>query len=97
MPSRYYNLYAVHIAHDRGAGVVAGAREAGVRLVVADYDDFFSERSKLREYAPLLVDFVRREFTIDFSLGIDEQLFLRRRATALPERAIARCARASAT
>ena len=95
MPSRYYNLYAVHIAHDRGAGVVAGAREAGVRLVVADYDDFFSERSKLREYAPLLVDFLRREFTIDFSLGIDEQLFLRRRAETLPERdtldALAQC------
>ena len=85
MPSRYYNLYAVHIAHDRGAGVVEGARKAGVRLVVADYDDFFSERSKLREYAPLLVDFLRREFTIDFSLGIDEQLFLKRRATVLPE------------
>ena len=87
MPSRYYNLYAVHIAHDRGAGVVAGARAAGVRLVVTDSDDFFSERSKLREYAPLLVDFVRREFTIDYNLAVDQQIFLRRRETPLPERA----------
>lgn len=84
MPSRYYNHYAVHIAHDRGAGVVAGARAADVALVIADYDDFFSERSKLREYAPLLVDYVRREFAIDFLLGIDEQIFLRRRAAPLP-------------
>jgi hypothetical protein len=87
MPSRYYNLYAVHIAHDRGAGVGAGARAAGVRLVVADSDDFFSERSKLREYAPLLVDFVRREFTIDYNLAVDQQSVLRRRETPLPERA----------
>ncbi len=71
MPSRYYNLYAVHIAGDQGAGVVAGARASGVKLAVTDYDDFFSERSRLRDYAPLLVDFVRREFAIDFTLGSD--------------------------
>jgi hypothetical protein len=87
MPSRYYNLYAVHIARDQGAGVVAGARAAGVGLVVTDYDDFFSERAKLREYAPRLADYVRREFEIDFTLASESQLFLRRRAAALPESA----------
>jgi hypothetical protein len=87
MPSRYYNLYAVHIARDQGAGVVAGAREAGVGLVVTDYDDFFSERARLREYAPRLADYVRREFEIAFTLASESQLFLRRRATPLPERA----------
>ena len=87
MPSRYYNLYAVHIARDQGAGVVAGARDAGVRLVVTDYDDFFSERARLREYAPRLADYVRREFEIAFTLASESQLFLRRRATPLPERA----------
>jgi hypothetical protein len=87
MPSRYYNLYAVHIAHDGGAGVVAGARAAEVRLAVADYDDFFSERVSLREYAPLLVDFLRREFQVALSIGVDKQLFLERREPPLPERA----------
>jgi len=86
MPSRWYNLYAVHIAADRGAGVVEGARRAAVPLVVTDYDDFFSESAKLREYAPVLVDWVKRNFTIDFLIGIDDQIFLRRRPHELPER-----------
>ena len=86
LPGRYYNLYAVHIARDRGAGVVADAESAGVKLVVTDYDDFFSERSKLREYAPLLADWVRRAFRIDFLIGSDSQIFWTRRAQELPER-----------
>jgi hypothetical protein len=86
MPSRYYNLYAVHIAHDRGAGVVEGAEAGGVRLAVADYHDFFSERNRLRDYAPLLTEYLRRNFAPAFSVAIDEHLFLRRRPTPLPQR-----------
>jgi hypothetical protein len=95
LPSRYTNLYAVHIAHDRGAGVVEGSEQSGVRLVVADYDDFFSERSRLRDYAPLLTDYLRRSFAPIFSVAIDEHLFLRRRPSPLPARetqgALAEC------
>jgi hypothetical protein len=86
MPSRYYNLYAVHIAHDGGAGVVAGAEASGVRLAVADYHDFFSERSRLRDYAPILTEYLRRRFEPVFSVAIDEHLFLRRRAVPLADR-----------
>jgi hypothetical protein len=95
MPSRYYNLYAVHIAHDAGAGVVAGAEASGVRLVVADAYDFFSERNRLRDYAPALTDYLRRDFAPAFSVAIDEHLFLRRRPSPLPARetldALAEC------
>jgi hypothetical protein len=86
VPGRYYNLYAVHIAHDGGAGVVDGMRDAGVRVVVADYDDFFSERTRLRDYAPALVDHLRRGYELAFNVSIDEQMFLRRRARPLPAR-----------
>ncbi len=86
MPGRYYNLYAVHIAHDRGAGVVEGVEAGRVRLAVADYDDFFSERTRLRDYAPVLTEYLRRTFAPAFSVAIDKHLFLRRRATPLPER-----------
>ena len=85
MPSRYYNLYAVHIAHDEGAGVVEGAEARRVRLVLADYYDFFSETVGLRQYAPRLVKYLRRFFTPFFSVAIDEHLFLRRRSRPLPD------------
>lgn len=95
MPGRYYNFYAVHIARDRGAGVVAGAEAAGLQLVVADSHDFFSERTRLREYAPVLTEYLRRYFEPAFSVAIDEHLFLQRRALPLPERetldALAHC------
>jgi len=84
MPSRYYNLYAVHIAHDRGVGVVQGAEASEVKLVVADAYDFFSERNRLRDYAPALTDYLRRTFAPAFSVAIDEHLFLRRRPLPLP-------------
>jgi hypothetical protein len=86
MPGRYYNLYSVHIAHDGGAGVVEGAEAARVRLAVADYHDFFSEHTRLRDYAPRLTDYLRRTFAPAFSVAIDEHLFLRRRAAPLPDR-----------
>ena len=95
MPSRHYNLYAVHIAHDGGAGVVEGAEASGVKLAVADYYDFFSERNRLRDYAPALFDYLRRNFAPEFSVAIDEHLFLRRRPSPLPVRetldALAEC------
>jgi prepilin signal peptidase PulO-like enzyme (type II secretory pathway) len=85
-PSRYTNLYAVHIAHDQGAGVVEGSELSGVQLAVADYDDFFSEHNRLRDYAPVLTDYLRRNFAPAFSVAIDEHLFLRRRPSPLPAR-----------
>jgi hypothetical protein len=84
MPSRYYNHYAVHIVHDQGAGVVEGVEASRLRLAVADYHDFFSERNRLRDYAPVLTDHLRRQFRPLFSVAIDEHLFLARRDDVLP-------------
>jgi hypothetical protein len=86
MPSRYYNLYAVHIGHDQGEGVVEGAEASAVKLVVADYHDFFSEHIALREYAPKLVSYLRRNFEPIFAVAIDQHLFMERRSEPLPER-----------
>lgn len=85
MPGRYANYYAVHIAHDQGAGVVEALRKERVQLVVADFNDFFSERLRLREYAPLLIDHLRRFYTPTFNVAQDEHIFLRHRIRPRPE------------
>jgi len=84
MPGRYANYYAVHIAHDQGAGVVEALRKERVKLVVAEFNDFFSERVRLRDYAPRLVDHLRRYYTPIFNVGQDQHLFLRRRVRRRP-------------
>ena len=86
IPGRFYNFYAVHIARDGGAGVVAAAEAARVQLVVADANDFFSERNRLRDYAPVLTEYLRRRFAGAFWVAIDEHEFLRRRDAPLPAR-----------
>jgi hypothetical protein len=86
MPSRYYNLYEHHISHDGGAGVVSGAEAHGVRLAVTRYNNFFSDRVGLREYAPDLAQYLRKQFDIEFTVAIDKYIFLARRETRLPER-----------
>ena len=86
MPGRYYNLYAVHIAHDEGGSVIDGLEQERVRIVLADYDGFFSEIVGLREYAPRLTDYLRRRFQPVSLVAIDEHLFLARRPHPLPQR-----------
>ncbi len=86
MPGRYYNLYAVHIAHDEGAGVIEGMEQGRVRLVLSDYNGFFSEVVGLREYAPRLTHHLRRRFKPVALVALDEHLFLLRRPRPLPER-----------
>lgn len=88
MPSRYYNLYAVHIAHDGGAGVVAEAERSGGRLAVVDYNNFFSDPVGLSEYAPVLAGYLRRSFAPVLSVAVDKHLVLARRSTPLPDRAL---------
>ncbi len=86
MPGRYYNLYAVHIAHDEGASVIEGMEGDRVRVALADYNGFFSEIVGLREYAPRLTDYLRRHFQPVSLVAIDEHLFLARRPSPLPRR-----------
>ncbi|MDP6978338.1 MAG: hypothetical protein QF570_07015 [Myxococcota bacterium] len=86
MPSPYYNLYQHHIAHDGGAAVVDGSRANGVRFAVARYNGFFSDRDRLRDYAPTLIDHLDRDFAIQFTAGGDNFVFLHRRPRPAPKR-----------
>ncbi len=85
VPSAYYNLYQHHIAHDEGAGVVAGSEARNVTTALTRYSDFFSDRVRLRDYAPRLVEYLAQDFRIEFSVGGDNFLFLRQLATPRPQ------------
>ena len=85
MPGRYYNLYEHHIAHDGGAGVVEAAEAAEVKLVIADYRNFFSDRVGLREYAPKLASYLRTHFEPDIDVSGDRFSYMRRRAAPVRE------------
>lgn len=79
MPSRYYNLYDHHIAHDGGEEVVAGAEARGVRVALVRYDDFFSDRRGLREYAPKLAHYLLTRFDVELTIANERYLLLARR------------------
>ncbi len=79
MPGRYYNLYEHHIAHDKGAGVVEAAEKHHVNLVVADFNNFFSDRVGLRDYAPTLADYLRTRFEPRFDVAGNRFRYLVRR------------------
>jgi hypothetical protein len=82
--SRYYNHYAVHVSHDRGAGAAEAAERRRVEWAIADSDDFFSDVRGMRDYAPLLTDYVRQTFKPEFVVG-DRRTFMRRREHPLGE------------
>jgi hypothetical protein len=79
MPSAYYNLYEHHIAHDGGAAVVEGDRRNGGRLAVARFNDFFSDRVGVREYAPVLFDYLSTDFDLRYTVGREDFVHLERR------------------
>lgn len=87
VPSAYYNLYEHHIAADGGAAVVAGAEASGVDLVITSFDNFFSDRVGLLDYAPALSDYVITHFERSF-IGADQNYIVyRRRETPLEQHA----------
>lgn len=79
MPGRYYNLYEHHIAHDQGAGVVEAAERHEVDLVVSDFNNFFSDRVGLRDYAPKLAEYLRNRFEPRFDVAGNRFRYLLRR------------------
>jgi hypothetical protein len=85
MPGRYYNLYEHHIVRDGGAAVVEAAEASDVRLVVADYNNFFSDRVGLRLYAPALASYLRTHFEPEFDVANNRYQYLRRRDEPLRE------------
>lgn len=86
VPSPYYNLYQHHIGHDGGRAVVEGARARGTRVALARFENFFSDRVGLREYAPVLARYLRNEFDVVYTAFGDSLLFLERAEAPRPER-----------
>lgn len=84
MPSAYYNLYEHHIAHDQGAAVAAGAEKNAVKVVITRMNNFFSDRVGLRDYAPILADYLDRNFEQRYVIGREEYLFYVRRESPRP-------------
>jgi hypothetical protein len=83
MPSTYYNMYEHHIAHDGGAAVIRGAEESGVRLAITSYNDFFSDRRGMREYAPDLIRYLETHFEMKYTVGREDFVHLVRRAVPI--------------
>jgi hypothetical protein len=79
MPSAYYNMYEHHIAHDEGAAVVRGAEEHGVSLAITRFNDFFSDRVGLRDYAPKLTNYLATHFEMQHYVGNEDFIYFRRR------------------
>jgi len=78
MPSAYYNLYQHHIGHDRGTAVVEGAELHRAQLALTRYNDFFSDRVGLREYAPILAEYLATHFELLFTVGREDYMVLER-------------------
>lgn len=79
VPSKWYNLYQHHIEADGGRGVVEGSQENGVNLILTRYDNFFSDRVGILDYAPILSNYIVSQFKREF-IGDDENfiVYLRR-------------------
>jgi hypothetical protein len=85
VPSKYYNLYEHHIALDEGQAVVDGAKERDVQLVMTRYDNFFSDRVGLLEYAPRLSSYIVTHFERAYIGAGEEYIVYRRRREPLEE------------
>lgn len=95
MPSAYYNLYEHHIAFDGGRAVVEGAERNRVPIALTRYNNFFSDRRGLLDYAPELADYLETRFRRSIHGGNDDYILLERRRTPIDKvpftDAFARC------
>ena len=66
-----------------GVWVVEGAEARGVRYAVTRYDNFFSDRRGLLEYAPVLADYLETRFRRAVLGGNDDYVVLERRRVAV--------------
>jgi len=85
VPSPYYNLYEHHIAGDRGEAVAEGAERHDVRLAITRYDNFFSDRVGLVDYAPVLVDYLVTHFERAFVGPDQDYIVYVRRPEPVPQ------------
>ena len=79
VPSAWYNLYEHHIAADRGRGVARAVEEGKVRYAVARYNNFFSDRVGLLDYAPELAEYLISNFERSFVGGRENYIVYTRR------------------
>jgi hypothetical protein len=87
MPTRYYNYYAVHIGHDKGREAAREIEESGARVILADYNNFFSDHEGMRVYGSELASYLNRTFEPQFTLSIHSHMLLLRREEPLPDTA----------
>ncbi len=87
MPSAFYNQYEHHVAHDQGEAVAQGSERSGTRLAITRFNDFFSDRIGLRDYAPKLAAYLRTHFEMKYTMGREDFVHLvrRKQPIALPE------------
>ena len=80
VPSAWYNLYEHHIATDRGRGVARATEEKNVRYAVARFNNFFSDRVGLLDYAPDLAEYLISNFERSFVGGRENYIVYTRRS-----------------
>lgn len=78
VPSAYYNLYEHHIARDGGAAVVEGVERNHVEVAITRFDNFFSDRVGLLDYAPVLAEHLVTHFARE-QIGPDQDYIVYRR------------------
>ncbi len=86
MPSAFYNLYEHHIAFDGGQSVVDGAEAAGGRVALTRYNNFFSDRRGLLDYAPALADYLETDYRRVALGGNDDYIVLEKRREPIEKR-----------
>ena len=87
LPGAYANYYAVHIGHDRGESARRDLDQAGVRWVVADYNNFFSDPDRMVDFAPQLTNYLVHNFDHAYSVNGTNRLVLQRRKDPRPQAA----------
>jgi len=85
MPTRYRNFYAVHIGHDAGLEAARDIERSNARVVVAAYDNFFSDPTGMLTYGHELASYLRRHFQPAFSVGNAAHMILLRREIPLDD------------
>jgi hypothetical protein len=85
VPSAWYNLYEHHIAADEGLGVARSTEAKGVNLAIARYNNFFSDRVGLLDYAPALAHYLITHFERRFVGGKENYIVYERREEILSE------------
>ncbi len=79
MPTRFFNYYSVHIGFDGGHTVVDEMEKAGVRIVLANYENFFADPVGMLTYAPELTNYLRERFVPVRSIAGQTHMILERR------------------